>query len=142
MNPVPPKTEPAQNEYRQYGVPDETGGYHLIPTGITVQADQIKVDPEIGHHDAGKGDDADKIEGPTAPKSRDQAHMEYKGIDHDGNQGPCFLGIPAPITAPALISPLPPQEVPDREHHQTHGKGEFIDDGEFLDAQVHPFLVL
>src|SRR5690606_30934004 len=138
---VPPIAHPAQGKDRQNGIPDKTGRDHLFPTGITVEARQIEVDPEIGHHDTGEGHDADKVEGPSAPKAGDQTHVEDKGIYHDGNQGPGLPGVPSPVPAPALIGPMAPEKVPDREHHQANGKTKFTDDGKLLDGEIHSFLV-
>ena len=67
---IAPPTDTPQKQYPKQRVPDESWGDHLIPTGIAVQAYQIEIDPEVGHHNTGEGQDTGKVERPSAPKAR------------------------------------------------------------------------
>src|SRR6056297_1047599 len=106
MHFVSPKAYASKNKNPKYGVPHKAWGYYLVPTRITVQANQIKVYPKIGHHNTGKGHNTGKIIYPFATKTRNQPHVKHKSIYHNRNQCPSLFGIPSPITSPTLVGPL------------------------------------
>lgn len=50
-------------------------GYHLITTRIRMQANQIEIDPKIGHNDTCKSNDGHEVKQPFASHTRDQSHV-------------------------------------------------------------------
>ena len=48
--------------------------------------------------------------------------VQNNGINHKGNESPCFLRVPAPVCAPAYVSPYCTDE--DAQSHRSYGRVE------------------
>ena len=70
-----------------------------------MHAAQEIVYAEIGHYDAKerKGDVYMVYKG--LAENRKGLGMHYHGVDHEGDECPCLLAVPAPVVAPTHVCP-------------------------------------
>ena len=87
---------------------------NLLCISVGVQTTEEKVDAEIGEEDANEPDDGQPGHAVAVPPFNSTG-MEESGIDKPGNQRPCLLGIPAPISAPRQICPDGSRDDPQRQ---------------------------
>ena len=60
--------------------------------------------PVPGHEDGEEGGDGADGEAVSAPPTTEAA-VEKNDVGHESDEGPCFLGIPIPETAPGVVGP-------------------------------------
>ena len=72
---------------------------------IRVHAREEVVYSEICHDDAQEGKGHVDVIGEWFAKQGQALCMSHYGVDHKGDERPGFLGIPAPIVAPAHVCP-------------------------------------
>ena len=63
------------------------------------------VDTEVGHQDGEEGQDAVEVIVGGAAQEEQGEVVDGHSIDHEGDEGPHLLGVPAPIGAPRDIGP-------------------------------------
>ena len=70
-----------------------------------MQAAKEVVDTEIGHEKRQEGEGHIEVIGQGTLEDWETLSMHHDGIDHEGNERPHFLGVPAPISAPRDVGP-------------------------------------
>src|SRR5690554_4492982 len=83
---------------------------------------QVVVDPQVGHDDRGNADHGGTVEGQLSPHTGNEAYVQHKGVNNDGDERPGFFGVPAPVAAPGLVGPYAAQKGADGHQVKTGGQ--------------------
>ena len=78
-----------------------SGGFGLH---VGVDSAEEEVDAEVGDDDAQEGQCAVEVEAMCAAVDG-QRGVQRQGVDDEGDEGPDFLGVPAPVVAPRDVGP-------------------------------------
>ena len=86
-----------------------------IAEAVAVEAfAEDKVDSVPSHEDGEEGGNRANGEAVSAPPAAEPA-VEKNVVGHEGDEGPCFLGIPVPETTPGVVGPNAAEDDSDRQ---------------------------
>ena len=101
-----------------------------------MHAGEVVVDPEVGHDDRGKCYGA--CDGVEVGRFHfgDHTGVDDKGVNHNADQRPGLLGVPAPVAAPGFVGPDGTQHIPDSDHGEADDDGHLVDLGQLRNGVV------